>query len=136
MTQKYYTEHLLPVYTHAIQRARLRDPQPWVFQEDNDPSHGTRKRGLATCFKEANWIDSFVHPPQSPDLNPMEGVWNILKQRVRRRTWKNLEELKEVLQDEWSKITMQEIRARISEMPQRCQDLIKSGGGPIKSELW
>jgi len=66
----------------------------------------------------------------------MEGVWNILKQRVRRRTWKNLEELKEVLQDEWSKIIMQEIRARISEMPQRCQDLIKSGGGPIKSELW
>jgi hypothetical protein len=136
MTQKYYTERLLPVYTHAIQMARLRDPQPWVFQEDNDPSHGTSKRGLATCFKEANWIDSLIHPPQSPDLNPMEGVWNILKQRVRRRTWKNLEELKEVLQDEWSKITMQEVRARISEMPQRCQDLIKSGGGPIKSELW
>jgi hypothetical protein len=49
--------------------------------------------------------------------------------------WKNLEELKEVLQDEWSKITMQEVRTRISEMPQRCQDLIKSGGGPIKSGI-
>ena len=86
------------------------------FQEDNDPSHGTGKRGLATCFKEANWIDSFTHPPQSPDLNPIEGVWNILKQMVRKNRWNTLEELKEILQDEWSKITMQEVRARISEM--------------------
>ena len=66
----------------------------------------------------------------------MEGVWNILKQRIRRCRWHSLDELKEVLQDEWSKITMQEVRKRIAEMPQRCQDLIKSGGGPIKSKLW
>ncbi len=48
----------------------------------------------------------------------------------------SLEELKKILQDEWSKITIEEVRARISEMPQRCQDLIKSGGKAIKSELW
>jgi hypothetical protein len=136
MTQKYYTERFLPIYINAIHKARCRDPQSWVFQEDNDPSHGTKKRGLATRLKEANWIDSFVHPPQSPDLNPMEGIWNILKQRARRRRWHSLDELKEILQDEWSKITMEEIRARIAEMPQRCQDLTKSGGGPTKSSLW
>ena len=63
MTQKYYTERLLPVYTHAIYKARLRDTQSWFFQEDNDPSYRTGKRGLVTCFKEANLIDSFTHPP-------------------------------------------------------------------------
>jgi hypothetical protein len=47
MTQKYYTERLLPVYIDAIQKARLRDPGPWLFQEDGDPSHGMRKKGLA-----------------------------------------------------------------------------------------
>jgi hypothetical protein len=31
---------------------------------------------------------------------------------------------------------MDEIRARIAEMPQRCQDLIKHGGKLLKSELW
>jgi hypothetical protein len=107
-----------------------------MLQEDNDPSHGTKKTGLAIFLKEANWIDSFVHPPQSPDLNPVEGIWNLLKQRACRRRWHSLDELKEILQDEWSKITMEEVRARIAEMPQRCQDLIKSGGGPIKSSLW
>ena len=63
MTQKYYSERLLPVYIKAIQKAHLRDPKPWLFQEDNDPSHGTGRRGLATCLKEANWIDSFPYPP-------------------------------------------------------------------------
>jgi hypothetical protein len=66
----------------------------------------------------------------------MEGVWNILKQRVRRRRWQNLDELKKVLQDEWSKITMQEVRARILEMPKRCKTLVETGGAPIKSALW
>ena len=66
----------------------------------------------------------------------MEGVWNILKQRARRRTWRSIEELKEVLQDEWSKITIKEIRARISDMPRRCKLLVKTGGGPIKTAMW
>jgi hypothetical protein len=139
MTQKYYIERLLLVYINAVQKARLRDAKPWILQEDNDPSHGNGPRalrGLAMCLKEANWIDCIIHPPQSPNLNPIEGIWNILKQRVHKRTWQSLEELKEILQDEWSKITMEEVRARILEMPQRCQDLIKSGGKAIKSELW
>jgi hypothetical protein len=138
MTQKYYTEHLLPVYISAIQNARLTKAGPWILQEDNDGSHGTRgkKKNMAKLLKEANWIDTLVHPAQSPDLNPIEACWNILKQRVRQRVWRSLAELKEILQEEWDKITIQEIRARISEMPERCKKLVKSGGGPIKSKLW
>jgi len=41
-----------------------------------------------------------------------------------------------VLQDEWSKITMSEIRARISDMPRRCKLLVETGGGPIKTAMW
>jgi hypothetical protein len=136
MTQKYYTERLLPVYINTIQQARLQNPQNYLLQEDNDPSHGTRKNGLAQQLKEVNWITNLVHPAQSPDLNPKEGILNILKQRVRRCTWHSIDELKEVLQDEWSKITMEEVRARIADMPRRCKLLVETGGGPIKSALW
>jgi hypothetical protein len=38
MTQKYYTERLLPVYINAIQKHRLQDSKPWILQEDGDPS--------------------------------------------------------------------------------------------------
>jgi hypothetical protein len=139
MSQKYYVERLLPVYCNALQKLRAEGgscPTDWLLQEDGDPSHGIRKHGLASMYKEANWIPSIVHPPQSPDLNPIEGVWNILKPRVRKREWHTLEELKEVIQDEWSKITMEEVRARIMEMPARCKKVIASGGKPIRSDLW
>ena len=65
-------------------------------------------RGLVTCLKEANWIHCMRHPPQSPES---------FKQRVRHCVWHTLDELKEILQDEWAKITMDEVQARIIDMP-------------------
>lgn len=106
------------------------------MQEDGDPSHGIKKAGLAQALKKANWIANLPHPAQSPDLNPMEGIWNILKQRVRRRNWESLDELKDILQDEWSKITMKEVRARILDMPRRCEELVETGGKAIKTAMW
>jgi hypothetical protein len=109
------------------------------LQEDNDPSHGNGPRslyGLTAKLKDDNWVPCLIHPPQSPDLNPIEDIWNIIKQRIRKRVWRDEEELKELLQEEWSKVTMEEVRARIMEMPERCEKLIKSGGGPVKSKLW
>jgi hypothetical protein len=41
-----------------------------------------------------------------------------------------------MLQEEWDRVTMEEIRARIREMPGRCKSLAKTGGLPIKSDLW
>jgi hypothetical protein len=139
ITQKYYVDRLLPVYVNALHQARLQpngELKPWIFQEDGDPSHGKKKKGLSHHYLESNWIPILRHPPQSPDLNPMEACWNILKIRVRKRLWHSLEEYKEVIQDEWSKITMTEVRARIAEMPDRCKRVVESRGAPIKSDLW
>jgi transposase len=83
-----------------------------------------------------NWVPVLIHPAQSPDLNPMEAIWSILKQRIRRRSWDDLKQLKEVLQDEWSKITMEEVRAHIAEMPSLCRTLANSDGSAIRSSLW
>ena len=95
-----------------------------------------RKQGLAHKLKEENWIVNLKHPAQSPDLNPIEAIWNIIKQRLRRRIFYSEEEIKEALQEEWSKVTMTEVRKRISQMPGRCSCLIRNGGKPIKTALW
>ncbi|KAF2188512.1 hypothetical protein K469DRAFT_565954, partial [Zopfia rhizophila CBS 207.26] len=74
MTQKYYTKKLLPEYIQAINKSKS-----YYLQEDGDPSHGTKSFGnVAYNAKEMNWIDRIVHPAQSPDLNAIEGIWNIL----------------------------------------------------------
>jgi hypothetical protein len=139
MTQEYYTNTLLPNYIKAIINLRDgNDPwaHPWLLMEDGDPSHGMRKPGLAHYLKAKDWIPNLMHPAQSPDLNPMEAVWNILKQRMRKRVWETEEELREVLQDEWSKITIEEVRRRIADMPRRCKLLVKTDGKPIKTARW
>lgn len=68
MTQEYYVKRLLPVCVSAIQHARLRDPEPWILQEDNDSSHGPktpRELGisLAEDYKDSNWIPTLVYLP-------------------------------------------------------------------------
>lgn len=100
MTQKYYVERLLPVYIEAVQGERLRTQNQVYLQEDGDPSHGMRKEGLAAELKATNWVINIKHPAQSPDLNPIEGIWNIIKQRIRQRHFYTDEEVKQALQEE------------------------------------
>ena len=96
MTTKYYTEKLLPVLLKEIQLAKSAGRRA-ILQEGNDPSHGTTGK----CDNLAKTFKLLKHPPQSPDLNPHQGIWNILKQRVRKRQWHTLEELKKVILEEW-----------------------------------
>jgi len=138
MTQAYYVTHLLPFYVAEIQEHQAQGLHCQLLQ-DNDPSHGTRSEdNLVQQYLRNHLIQVFDHPAQSPDLNPIEGVWNILKERVRRRyfNWHTLEEFKQVILEEWDKITLAEIRVRIVELPDRYKAIVASNGFPFKSKLW
>jgi transposase len=103
-------ERLLPIYCKAITDVQSKDNSQWYLQEDGDPSHGIRKAGLAQAYKASHNVVNLVHPPQSPDLNPIEGIWNIVKQRLCRRIFDSKEQMKEALQEEWDKIILKEIQ--------------------------
>jgi transposase len=107
-----------------------------LLMEDGDPSHGMKKCGVARKLKDTNWITNLKHPAQSLDLNPMEGIWNIIKNRLRKKVYHTNKELKEAIQAEWDKITLEDIREHIRDMPRRCDLLVKTGGKAIKSRLW
>jgi hypothetical protein len=137
MTQAYYTERLLPVYANLINEDRVLRDRYCLLEEDNDNSHETRsKDNIVVRFKAVNWISTLSHPPQSTDLNPSEAVWNILKQRIKRRQWRTLAELKQMMLNEWDKITMNQIRNRIADMPRRCKILTENDGEAIKGGKW
>jgi hypothetical protein len=147
MTQKYYAENILPFLIQRVQEARrdqrgsfgadIPGPIEPRLLEDNDSSHGKDSSNIASDLKFVNWIESIDHPSQSPDLNVQEPIWGILKQRAREDiSWNTIEELKEVLQDEWYKVTQVEVRRRIDEMPYRLQLVIDAGGAMIKTPLF
>ena len=45
------------------------------------------------------------YPPRSPDINIIENIWAIVKDNVRKRFPKTILELKNIVLDEFNKIT-------------------------------
>lgn len=72
------------------------------------------------------------HPRQSPDLNPVEHLWEELERRVRKHAINNKNELKEKLQEEWNKIQFSVTKKLVESMQNRLRAVIKSKGNPTK----
>ncbi|KAL7826753.1 hypothetical protein AOLI_G00319620 [Acnodon oligacanthus] len=62
----------------------------FAFQQDNDPKH--KARTTMEWFKTKH-IHALEWPSQSPDLNPIENLWQDLKTAVHKRSPSNLTEL-------------------------------------------
>ena len=113
MTQERYVKDILPLVEARkldMERNKINGGH-FIFQEDNDGSHGTRsEENIARMVKdrmELDYIDD--HPPNSLDLNPIENVWRILKSRVKLHHCKTHQELRDAIEEEWEQITLQEI---------------------------
>jgi len=109
----------------------LEDKENLIFQEDNAPIHTSR---LSKEWKARNNLTNLPWPPQSPDLNPIEHLWDVLERKIRARNPlpKNKEELWQILQEEWSQIDNSVIQSLVDSMPRRVTAVIESKGNPTK----
>ena len=77
---------------------------------------------------------SLEWPPQSPDLNPVENIWDTLLRRVRERSIppNNLKELFLALKEEWARIPITTINDLYEGLPKRLDELKKQKGKSTK----
>ena len=70
-----------------------------------------------------------VWPPQSPDLNPIEAIWDYVDVRVKKSIRTSKEHMWNNIQYVWNNIPKSTLRKYIFSMKNRCKAVIMAKGG-------
>ncbi|GFX88794.1 transposable element Tcb2 transposase [Trichonephila clavipes] len=123
---RYCNEILLP-YVRLFRGAM---GLQFLFMDDNAPCHRTV---AAKQLLESENIERMDCPARSPDLNPIEHVWDFLGSHLAARTVPpvSIRELRLALQDEWATMPQQPIDTLILSMGRRCETCLAVRGDHI-----
>jgi hypothetical protein len=98
------------------------------INNENDPKHRSK---IVTKFKNDNNIQSLDWPSNSPDLNPQENVWSMLKSKIKKHSIKNMDDFKKVIMEYWNEISQESINNTILSMDKRVKKVIESNDWSI-----
>lgn len=104
-------------------------PLKWEFMHDNDPKHSSK---LVKEWFQTNKVTVMEWPSQSPDLNPIEHLWGVLKKKIGDQKGKNKKKLWEKIQQAWYSIPPETCAKLVESMGRRCQAVIKMKGSSTK----
>ena len=119
---RYRDEILHPLAVSLVQQHQM------TFQHDNARPHVAR---VCQDFLANNNIVPVDWLPYSPDLSPIEHLWDELDRRVRRRrnTPTTLEQLQTALLEEWENIPVRKINTLVNSMQRRIRAMINARWG-------
>jgi hypothetical protein len=74
-------------------------------------------------------------PPNSPDLNPIEMVWEIVKARVEKLRPQTIQDRAGIIQEVWSSLDQEMIDRLVHHFPNRLNLIIQAQGRSISQYL-
>jgi len=120
------SEHLVPHLREVNEKCPV-----MIFQDDNAPCHAA---GYPTWWLQTHSIEHLPWPAQSPDLNPIEHLWDHLDRQIRKRNPlpTSSAAMAAALQEEWGRIPLCVVRELITSMPRRVAAVIEAKGWHTK----
>ena len=116
-------QNLLPSIDH------FKFGQQYHFMHDNDPKHTSR---LVEDWLKQKRIQTLPWPSFSPDLNPIENLWDDLERRVKKHQPRNLQELELQLTQERNNIELSVLKKLADSVPSRLYECVKMKVYPTK----
>ena len=99
-----------------------------VFQH-NDPKHTSK---MTTALLKKLRVKVMDWPSMSPDLNPIEHLWDILTRKVEERKVSNIHQLCDVGMEEWKRTPVATCEALVNSIPKRVKAVLENNGGHTK----
>ena len=106
-------------------------PSDTLFMQDNAACHTSAE---TKNWLKTNKIELFETPANSPDMNPIENVWDYLNKKVRaiKKGFNTSNELWDVIESEWYKIPKKYISDLYFSMCNRIKTLKDAKGEPTR----
>ncbi len=107
-------------------------------------SDATSSQLNAPCYKAQIISDWFLEhdneftllkwPPQSPDLNPIEHIWDVVEREIHIMDVQptNLQQLRDAIMSIRTKISEECFQHLVESIPQRIKAVLKAKGGPTR----
>jgi len=96
-----------------------------ILQHDGAPAHRAHSIKNWLQGNEVEYIPDW--PSNSPDLNPIENLWSILKRGLRERNTSTVEKLEAELRAAWERIPASTLQHLADSFPTRLSKIRKTG---------
>lgn len=108
---------------------------PNMFQQDGASCHFSKSTTMyldSQLGKAWNFTGKGDWPANSPDLNVIENMWAVLKNRVIKRQCTNMQDFVTAIEEEWWSIPQKFIQGLFDSMERRLVRLKANNGGRFK----